>query len=249
VIETPQIARSTLLSRLDQFVIMEDVSLADVTESLGCLTVCGPSAAASVTACTGVSGADLAALPEYGQITLGLPRAFVAASHAFGVPGFDLFAPAGDLGIWRVLLAARVLEASAVLVETARIEAGRPRFGLDMREDTIPLEAGIEPRAISFTKGCYVGQEVVIRILHRGQGRVARRLVWVSATGVDAGSPVWQPGAEVHAGNKAVGSITSACWSPARAGLLGIAMLHRDAAEPGSTVRVGSHDATVQRLP
>ena len=62
---------------------------------------------------------------------------------------------------------------------TARIEAGRPRYGVDMQEDTIPLEAGIESRGISFEKGCYAGQEVVIRILNRGGGRVARRLVWV----------------------------------------------------------------------
>ena len=58
-----------------------------------------------------------------------------------------------------------------------RIEGGRPRFGIDMDEDTIPLEAGIEDRAISLTKGCYVGQEIIIRVLHRGHGRVARRLV------------------------------------------------------------------------
>ena len=77
---------------------------------------------------------------------------------------------------------AKLVEAGAVSAseetgETLRIEAARPRFGIDMNTDTIPLEAGIEDRAISFTKGCYVGQEVIIRVMHRGHGRVARRLV------------------------------------------------------------------------
>src|SRR5205823_13795749 len=77
--------------------------------------------------------------------------------------------------------------------EAIRIEAGVPRFGRDMDEDTIPLEAGIETRAISFSKGCYVGQEVIIRVLHRGHGRVARRLVGLTLDGDAAprtGAPV-----------------------------------------------------------
>ena len=75
---------------------------------------------------------------------------------------------------------AGAVEASEETAETLRIEAGRPRFGIDMNTDTIPLEAGLEDRAISFTKGCYVGQEVIIRVMHRGHGRVARRLVSIA---------------------------------------------------------------------
>ena len=71
----------------------------------------------------------------------------------------------------------RVRARLAQAIEAARVEAGYPVFGVDMTDDTIPLEAGIEDRAISLTKGCYVGQEVIIRVLHRGHGRVARKLV------------------------------------------------------------------------
>ena len=83
---------------------------------------------------------------------------------------------------------AKLIEAGAVaasedVAETLRIEAGRPRFGVDMNTDTIPLEAGLEDRAISFTKGCYVGQEVIVRVMHRGHGRVARRLVSIVIAG------------------------------------------------------------------
>ena len=70
--------------------------------------------------------------------------------------------------------------------EALRIEAGVPQFHRDMDEETIPLEAGIESRAISLTKGCYVGQEVIIRVLHRGHGRVARKLVGLQP--VDGGA-------------------------------------------------------------
>lgn len=249
LLETVASARTTLLSRLDQFVIMEDVTIADVTESLGCLTAIGPAAAAVTSACTGVGLAALAALPEDAHLPSNLPGAFVAASRNFGVPAFDLFAAPADLETWRDVLRVRIPAASDLLVETARIEAGRPRYGVDMHEDTIPLEAGIQSRAISFDKGCYVGQEVVIRILHRGQGRVARRLVWVESAPREQDSPGWQAGQPVHLSDKAVGVVSSVCWSPAHGGLLGIAMLHRDAAEPGTVVRIGAHDATIRALP
>ena len=80
-----------------------------------------------------------------------------------------------------------------------------------MTEDTIPLEAGIEDRAISTTKGCYVGQEVIIRVLHRGHGRVARKLVGLTIDG-----PKPEPGAKIYAAGRDVGWITSAASSPAR---------------------------------
>ena len=249
VLETVASARGTLLSRLDQFVIMEDVTVSDVTESLGCLTVIGPAAAAVTSACTGVESNALTALAEDAHLPSHLPGGFVAASRNFGVPAFDLFAPPQAFMTWREVLRTQIPAAGDRLLETARIEAGRPRFGVDMHDDTIPLEAGLQSRAISFDKGCYVGQEVVIRILHRGQGRVARRLVWVEQAPKDSTSAVWEAGQTVHLSDKPVGVVSSGCWSPARGGLLGIALLHRDATEPGTVVRIGDGDATVGQLP
>ena len=193
--------------------------------------------------------ATLDALAEHAHLGLDVPGAFVAASRDFGVPAFDLFAPRTHLPIWRTVLEARIPQAGERLLDVARIEAGRPRYGVDMHEDTIPLEAGIESRGISLDKGCYVGQEVVIRILHRGGGRVARRLVWVERAPHAQDAPAWAGGDSVHLGDRAVGHVTSACWSPARGGLLGIAMVHRDATEPGTVVRIGSGEATVRSLP
>jgi folate-binding protein YgfZ len=249
LLETVAATRDTLLGRLDQFVIMEDVTISDVTDALGVVTILGPLAAAAASACTGIAAATLDGLPEHGHMPLDGAGAFIAASREFGVPAFDLFAPPEDLGRCKAMLEDRIPMAPAELLETARIEAGRPRFGVDMHDDTIPLEAGLEARAISLEKGCYVGQEVIIRILHRGQGRVARRLVWVAHAPYGSDAARWTAGEAVHLSDKPVGSITSACWSPARGGLLGIAMLHRDATEPGTTVRVGARDAIVTRLP
>ncbi len=95
----------------------------------------------------------------------------LAASDEIGIQGFDLFVERAHAEALRARLVeagARVVAPEAVNV--VRVESGVPEFGVDMDEDTIPLEAGIELRAISFTKGCYVGQEVIVRVRDRGHG-------------------------------------------------------------------------------
>jgi tRNA-modifying protein YgfZ len=119
-----------------------------------------------------------------------------------------------------------------------------------MTDQTIPLEAGLEQRAISFTKGCYVGQEVIVRVLHRGGGRVARRLVGLRF----ATTELPPAGAAVMAAGREIGRATSVVRSP-RLGDMGIALatVHRDYAEPGTRVEVaagpGSLTAEVSSLP
>ena len=122
-----------------------------------------------------------------------------------------------------------------------------------MTTETIPLEAGIEDRAISFTKGCYVGQEVIIRVLHRGHGRVARRLVTivipegaVPARGDRIfSSPSAQGPADAGAPAAIVGEITSAAHSPKAAAPLAFGYVHRDFAAPGSLLTVNGSQARV----
>jgi folate-binding protein YgfZ len=115
-----------------------------------------------------------------------------------------------------------------------------------MDEDTIPLEAGIESRAISLTKGCYVGQEVIIRVLHRGHGRVARRLVGLTFDG----GAVPSGGASVHAaGGRDIGRVTSSAFSPALARGIALGYVHRDFVEPGTRVDVEGASAVVTALP
>jgi folate-binding protein YgfZ len=115
-------------------------------------------------------------------------------------------------------------------LEVLRIESGIPQFGIDMDEDTIPLEAGIENRAISFTKGCYVGQEVIVRVLHRGHGRVAKKLVPLAVEVNDeAGLP--PRGTAIVKGEREIGKLTSVAWSPTLAKGVALGYVHRDFVE------------------
>jgi folate-binding protein YgfZ len=139
------------------------------------------------------------------------------------------------------LMDAGVVSAREETAETLRIEAGRPRFGIDMTTDTIPLEAGLEDRAISFTKGCYVGQEVIIRVMHRGHGRVAKRLVSI----VLSHGSVPARGDKIHAADRVAGEITSATASPKIGAPLALGYVQRDHAAPGTELTVNGSQARV----
>jgi folate-binding protein YgfZ len=145
---------------------------------------------------------------------------------------------------------AGALDVNPETANVSRVEAGRPVFGIDMDEDTIPLEAGIEGRAISMTKGCYVGQEIIIRVLHRGHGRVARRLVGLA---LDAYSPVPERGSTIRAAERDIGRITSAVFSPALGHPIALGYVHRDFTAPSTPVAVitakGELPAVVTGLP
>ena len=125
--------------------------------------------------------------------------------------------------------------------DVVRIEDGVPRFLVDMNEDTIPLEAGIEDRAISFTKGCYVGQEVIVRVTHRGGGRVAKRLVRWKAGAFAPEVPVGE--ARILSGDRDIGRVTSAAFSPDQNAIVGLGYVHRDFVERGTEVTVVWNDA------
>jgi folate-binding protein YgfZ len=130
--------------------------------------------------------------------------------------------------------------------EVIRIERGVPRFLADMNEDTIPLEAGIEDRAISFTKGCYVGQEVIVRVTTRGGGRVAKKLVrWVSDPSAEI---VPLPDSRIVSFDKDIGKVTSAAYSPGLERVVGLGYVHRDYLASGTEVTVLWKDARVKAV-
>jgi tRNA-modifying protein YgfZ len=247
-----------VLQKLDQFVFSEDVKLGDLTEAFAEVSVAGPAAAAVVARALANGGAaepgeaDLAGWTEFqnrrtsfrGEMVL------VAASEETGARGFDLYIERPFLaGLTEALLAAGAEAGSAEAAEALRIEAGRPLFGADMDGETLPLEAGIEQRAISFTKGCYPGQEVIIRVVHRGHGRIARRLVGVLLEGLK----VPHRGDRVRVGDREAGKVTSAAWSPRMNAPAALAMLQRDFLEPGTSVEIehegGRLPARVVALP
>jgi tRNA-modifying protein YgfZ len=130
--------------------------------------------------------------------------------------------------------------------EVMRIERGVPRFLADMDEETIPLEAGIEDRAISFTKGCYVGQEVIVRVTTRGGGRVAKKLVrWVADASAEI---VPLRDATIESFDKQIGRVTSAAFSPTLNRVVGLGYVHRDFVAAGTEITVVWNAARVKAL-
>jgi folate-binding protein YgfZ len=164
----------------------------------------------------------------------------VARIDQLGVPGFCVYLePSREREVIAALVEAGAREVSYEAIEAARIEAGYPVFGVDMTDDTIPLEAGIEDRAISMTKGCYVGQEVIIRVLHRGHGRVARKLVTLRLDSV-----VPPRGARLFAADRDVGFVTSAAASP-RLGPIAMGYVHRDFVAPNTAIEAATDTGRV----
>jgi folate-binding protein YgfZ len=249
LLDVPAETLESTIQRLDQFIFTEDVQVGSLAESLGAIWLHGPRAASVLEQV--IDGArGLNEWPEYHhtQFEFGDSPVSVARISQLGVPGFCVYLErARAAAVASALGEAGAVVASEEAITAARIEAGYPVFGVDMTEDTIPLEAGIEGRAISFTKGCYVGQEVIIRVLHRGHGRVAKKLVFIR---IDGERP--ERGAKVHAGEKEIGVVTSAADSP-RSGAIALGYVHRDFVTPGTAVAVeiatGRAPAVVTEIP
>jgi len=242
LLDAPADLADAVLQRLDQFLFGEDVQLQSLADALASVWVHGPRAAAVLgTVVPGVSAAAAGAgagggnWPDYHheRLSFGDTAVVVARIDQLGVPGFCVYVEPGR----RAALIDALERAGAVVVaqeaiDAARIESGDPVFGVDMNDDTIPLEAGIEQRAISFSKGCYVGQEVIIRVLHRGGGRVARKLVTLRIAG-----PLPDRAAKIHSGDREIGFVTSAAESP-QFGTIAFGYVHRDFVAPGTAVQV-----------
>jgi folate-binding protein YgfZ len=239
--------------RFDQFIFSEDVQVENVSESLAQFGLYGPHAARVLTAVVSDPAVPFATLAPF-QIrscSFDGTAVLVAGSDELGVEGFDLFVGReGAEKIADALRAAGAEPVSAETVEVVRIEAGRPAFNADMTEDTIPLEAGIEDRAISHTKGCYVGQEIIVRVLHRGHGRVAKRLVGLTLAPT---APVPSPGDRLVSADREIGTITSAALSPALERPIALGYVHRDFVQPGTEIAVAHGEnrepAVVTQLP
>jgi tRNA-modifying protein YgfZ len=226
---------------------------ADVTAATGCLGVYGPQSAGLLAQALGAPGGDhaahgpvassLAALAEHGILAHGEDdaRVDIVRSGDLGVVGFDCVAtPERIAALGAALTAAGVPRATPAVTAVARVEAGIPQWGAEMDDETIPQEADLDLLgAVSFSKGCYTGQEVVARIHFRGHvNRHLRRLR------ADAGLPV---GATIEdAGGKEVGTVRSSVVSP-RQGALAIGMVRREVA-PGSEVVVRAGDARVRAV-
>ncbi|HZC13299.1 MAG TPA: glycine cleavage T C-terminal barrel domain-containing protein [Thermoleophilaceae bacterium] len=216
-LDTEAIGHAVLRHMLETYSLGRDVSFEDVTGSRALVSLIGPAAREALDAQP----------PE-------LEHAFVEGEHGLYVSthlGVDVIGDPGlELGVEAV---------SEETAECIRIESGRPRLGFDMDAETMPQEAGINERAVSFTKGCYVGQETVARLHYKGKPNRHLR-------GLRLSEPV-ERGTEILLGEKVVGRVASTCVSP-RFGPIALTVLRREA-EPGDEVSVNGATAEVVGLP
>jgi folate-binding protein YgfZ len=229
---------------LDRYLIMEKVEIEDASGDLRLFSVQGPRAAEAVRAASGV---DAAALPPHTQTVQegpGPAPLIVARASQTGESGFDLFAAAEVAALlWnRLSEAVRGVggrPAGWEALNTLRVEAGLPWWGHELDPSIVPLEARLE-RAISMTKGCYVGQEIIARIDARG--RVNNLLGGLRL----AGDAVPAPGSPILGDEKRIGRVTTAVHSPALRASIALSFLRREWTEPGRSVLI---EAEGERIP
>ncbi len=206
---------------LTMYSIGREVTIEDRTEASRTLSLVGPAAA------------DRAALPplarENDHTIADVDGTEVRAVRTDS--GLDLLVAANRAAALGEALAKRgIAEVDGDALEIIRVESGRPRFGREMTTQTLPQEAGINERAVSFTKGCYIGQETVARLHYRGKPNRHLRGLLLAAPAPE--------GAAVRLGERELGRIGTAVLSPAR-GPIALAILRREA-EPGATVEIRS---------
>lgn len=196
--------RETLLARLEKYAIADDVEFSDQTDELSLFHSVAP-------------GLPQAVLPE----------GTVSRSNRFNAEGSDLLVPVALKNVVPQLLQEKVLETEQV--EAFRIEQGIPEWSKELSEDVIPNEAGLDQRAISYTKGCYVGQEVISRLKSLGHvNRKLRGVQLISGSTLTAGDKL------VNDSGQLTGTVTSASKSERLAGWIGLAYLKRNFDQPGS---------------
>ncbi len=214
LLDVPVDVKEHAAARLERYIIADDVTLEDMTGSLSLIHVMGVK-----------------------QPVAGLPVGVrVLQANRFGLPGFDLLAPAGsEQAVLEALKEGGAVELPVELVESLRMERGVAAWGRELLASTLPHEAGITERAVSFTKGCYIGQEVVSRI--QSVGSPSRKLCLL--TPLRAGGDLL-PGAELHPhgqpDSKPCGQVTSAGFSFTLDKPVALAYLKRGFHEPGGLV-------------
>jgi folate-binding protein YgfZ len=233
LLDTERVSLQALFNMIRHFSLGYAVELHKRTLERGLLSLIGPDAAA-------LAGADDLSAEEHAHAPI-----WIAAVQARAVRtdvGVDLLCDAGDVEALRTALVdAGAVSVAEDAVECLRVERGRPRYGIDLDDTVIPQEAGINERAVSFTKGCYVGQETVARLYYRGKPNRQLR-------GLRLSGPA-SVGDELRLGERVVGRLTSVASSP-RFGPIALGFVRREAAV-GSTVSVGSVSlsAEVTELP
>jgi folate-binding protein YgfZ len=239
--------RERLIETLDKYIIMDDVTLTDETQRFGTLALEGPSAASIVKDLTEIDLNSLAELARHEARVSAIPCTIIRRSPGKFV-GAEFLAERADLeALWQTLLEKTNAAGGGPIGYTAlsalRLEQGIPWFSYDFGEKQIPHEAALENTHISYTKGCYTGQEIVERVRSRGQ--VNRRRVGLRFTG----EAVPSPGEVLTSGGKEAGYVTRAAFSPALASAIGMGYVRKENNELRQKLEWQRGEAEVTKFP
>jgi folate-binding protein YgfZ len=233
LIDTGESPASHVKEILDRFIITEDVHVIDATLDLVQMTIQGPKSSEAIKQ---VLGAEAQDLKQFEQKDLG-PSTIIARDRT-GQSGYDIVLPVLEAEpVWHGFLLnggeIGINPVGSRALEILRLEAGYPKYAADIDENTIVLEAGFKD-ALNFTKGCYLGQEVVARATHIG--RVNKQLVRLE---IETRDPV-PPRSKLMSDGKEAGFITSAAFSPGLGRVASLGYANREFAKEGTKVNVQS---------
>jgi len=228
---------------LKKFRLSYKATIDDLTESTGLLSIHGPGAPDLLGE---VIGEKNLPVNEFDHVRASVAgrEVTVIKIRRTGEEGYDIYALTDGLAdVWGLLMEKGndfgIKPAGRGALEILRIEAGIPVYGIDMDDDTIPIEAGIWD-ALNFEKGCYVGQEVIARIKWRGH--VNRHLLGF----ISDGDKVPETGSEVFLGEKKIGRVTSGAFSPVLGKPIALGYIRREFKEPGTRVEIRSPDGSIE---
>jgi folate-binding protein YgfZ len=250
VLDTAPGQAETLIAHFQRYVITEEVEFMDLSRSMVDLLIAGPAAADVITKVAGQPPPNRL----LSQMTANVAGHVVTIRPVeyTGSPSYFLQAALSEAeAVLSAFQSAGAVPCDDAAIETARLEAGVPLFGRDITSDNLPQEIGRDAQAISFVKGCYLGQETVARI--DALGHVNRALVGLKF----ASDSIPPAGTELLAADKPIGQVTSATWSPLLRSPLALALLRRTSARPGTSVEsavgraevVGARGVTPDRRP
>jgi folate-binding protein YgfZ len=238
LIDTEACQREKLREFLGKYIIMDDVEISSADDKLTAIGLAGPLRADFLKAIS--LPADLEPLHVCETKYQNLPISLMRADRGHFEIWMD---PRNATEIWSSMIAAGAKPVGSDAIELARIAAGIPRYGVDIRDRDLPQETG-QSQALNFNKGCYVGQEIVERIHSRGA-------VHRSFTGFIFDGPLPTPGAKVQSGGKEVGELTSVASLPSRNGarMIGLGYIRREAAAAGAEMSVDGTKAKALSVP
>jgi folate-binding protein YgfZ len=243
-VETTPGRNADLVKYLDRYLISEAVEIADVTERFGQMHLAGPTATNVLTAATGGPVPSLAEFQHMDR-SIGPATCSIRRRDLLGMPGFDVVCPVDAAGkVWSALTRAGAVPAGTTAYETLRIEAGTPLYGPDIDSNRFVMEVARAERGVSYSKGCFSGQEPIVMARDRA-GFINRAFLGMK---VLTGGPV-PHGTKLFHGEQEVGVVTSSVESPRFGTPVAVGYVRRGHQEKGTVLTAGSQSVEVLGFP